>query len=138
MPALALSQQVMGIAGVDTRAITRRLRVTGCLNGAITTDPSISGARLGRQQMGITCLPKTWLDSKLESCRHPMRGVVHSCIAWSVAAGASSVPSQPTPAACHRAAAASLCPADEELLQRCKSWTIVGKDLIKEVRLCLD
>ncbi|KAI7841584.1 hypothetical protein COHA_004754 [Chlorella ohadii] len=57
-------QKVMGIAGVDTRAITRRLRVTGCLNGAITTDPSIS---------------------------------------------------------------------DEELLQRCKSWTIVGKDLIKEV-----
>lgn len=36
--------QVMGIAGVDTRAITRRLRVTGCLNGAICTDPSISGA----------------------------------------------------------------------------------------------
>lgn len=27
-----------------------------------------------------------------------------------------------------------LCFADEELLQRCKSWTIVGKDLIKEVR----
>lgn len=39
--------QVMGIAGVDTRAITRRLRVTGCLNGAITTDPSISGAQAG-------------------------------------------------------------------------------------------
>lgn len=39
--------QVMGIAGVDTRAITRRLRVTGCLNGAITTDSSISGACLG-------------------------------------------------------------------------------------------
>jgi len=37
----------MGIAGVDTRAITRRLRVTGCLNGAITTDSSISGACLG-------------------------------------------------------------------------------------------
>lgn len=29
-----------------------------------------------------------------------------------------------------------LCCADEELLQRCKSWTIVGKDLIKEVRPC--
>ena len=38
-----LPLQVMGIAGVDTRAITRRLRVTGCLNGAITTDPNISG-----------------------------------------------------------------------------------------------
>ncbi|KAL4430872.1 hypothetical protein ABPG75_006128 [Micractinium tetrahymenae] len=57
-------QKVMGIAGVDTRAITRRLRVTGCLNGAICTDPSVS---------------------------------------------------------------------DEELVARTKSWTIVGKDLIKEV-----
>ena len=36
-------QKVLGIAGVDTRAITRRLRVTGCLNGAICTDPSVSG-----------------------------------------------------------------------------------------------
>ena len=35
--------QVMGIAGVDTRAITRRLRVDGCLNGVICTDASISG-----------------------------------------------------------------------------------------------
>lgn len=30
-------QKVMGIANVDTRAITRRLRATGCLNGVITT-----------------------------------------------------------------------------------------------------
>ncbi|PSC68830.1 carbamoyl-phosphate synthase S chain [Micractinium conductrix] len=57
-------QKVMGIAGVDTRAITRRLRVDGCLNGAICTDASIS---------------------------------------------------------------------DEDLVARTKSWTIVGKDLIKEV-----
>lgn len=57
-------QKVMGIANVDTRAITRRLRVDGCLNGAICTDASIP---------------------------------------------------------------------DEELLAMTKSWTIVGKDLIKEV-----
>jgi carbamoyl-phosphate synthase small subunit len=36
----------MGIANVDTRAITRRLRVTGCLNGVISTDPSKSDADL--------------------------------------------------------------------------------------------
>jgi hypothetical protein len=36
----------MGIAGVDTRAITRRLRVDGCLNGVICTDASISGEEL--------------------------------------------------------------------------------------------
>jgi carbamoyl-phosphate synthase small subunit len=57
-------QKVLGIADVDTRAITRRLRVTGCLNGVITTDQSIS---------------------------------------------------------------------DEKLIEMTKSWTIVGKDLIKEV-----
>jgi len=37
---------VLGIAGVDTRAITRRLRETGCLNGVITTDASISDDEL--------------------------------------------------------------------------------------------
>ena len=34
------AQGVLGIADVDTRAITRRLRETGCLNGVITTDAS--------------------------------------------------------------------------------------------------
>ena len=54
-----------GIANVDTRAITMRLRDTGCLNGVICDDLSV-----------------------------PV----------------------------------------EELVSRCKSWTIVGKDLIKEAR----
>jgi carbamoyl-phosphate synthase small subunit len=31
-------QNVVGISDIDTRAITRRLRDTGCLNGVITTD----------------------------------------------------------------------------------------------------
>jgi len=33
-------QNILAIADVDTRAITRRLRETGCLNGVITTDAS--------------------------------------------------------------------------------------------------
>lgn len=37
-------QGVLGIADVDTRAITRRLRDTGALNGIITTDASIRQA----------------------------------------------------------------------------------------------
>ena len=36
----------MGIADVDTRAITRRLRQDGCLNGVITTDASLSDEEL--------------------------------------------------------------------------------------------
>lgn len=39
-------QGVMGIADVDTRAITRALRMTGCLNGVITTDASLSDEEL--------------------------------------------------------------------------------------------
>ncbi|KAL6781994.1 CMP2 [Auxenochlorella protothecoides x Auxenochlorella symbiontica] len=39
-------QGVLGIADVDTRAITRRLRVTGCLNGVVTTDLARSDADL--------------------------------------------------------------------------------------------
>lgn len=66
---LALSAcMAAGIANVDTRAITMRLRDTGCLNGVICDDLSV-----------------------------PV----------------------------------------EELVSRCKSWTIVGKDLIKEVRDCV-
>ena len=40
------AQGVMGIADVDTRAITRRLRTSGCLNGVITTDESLSDEEL--------------------------------------------------------------------------------------------
>ncbi|KAK9866434.1 hypothetical protein WJX84_012101 [Apatococcus fuscideae] len=40
------SQDVMGIANVDTRAITRRLRDDGCLNGVICNDASISDEEL--------------------------------------------------------------------------------------------
>lgn len=35
------AQKVPGIANVDTRAITRRLRETGAMNGVICFDPSI-------------------------------------------------------------------------------------------------
>lgn len=40
------AQGVLGIADVDTRAITRRLRVTGCLNGVISTDAAVPDAEL--------------------------------------------------------------------------------------------
>ena len=68
VPSCLAVQGVLGIADVDTRAITRALRTTGCLNGVITTDASIP---------------------------------------------------------------------DAELVERTKSWSILGKDLISEVRLRL-
>jgi len=39
-------QVVIGITDIDTREITRRLRETGCLNGVLTTDASLSDAEL--------------------------------------------------------------------------------------------
>ncbi len=38
------SQGISGIAGIDTRAVTRRLRTRGVMMGAITLDPSPEGA----------------------------------------------------------------------------------------------
>lgn len=40
------AQGVMGIADIDTRQLTRLLRDTGCLNGAISTDASKSDDEL--------------------------------------------------------------------------------------------
>ena len=37
---------VVGIAGIDTRALTRRLRTEGALRGVLCTDPSVSDADL--------------------------------------------------------------------------------------------
>ena len=53
LDAYCKEQKVMGISNVDTRAITRRLRVDGCLNGVICTDESIPDADL----VGMT---KSW------------------------------------------------------------------------------
>lgn len=39
-------QQRTGIAGIDTRALTRRLRTAGTLKGLLTTDPTLSDADL--------------------------------------------------------------------------------------------
>ena len=41
-------RDVMGISDLDTRAITKRVRETGCLVGVITTDPSKVRARRER------------------------------------------------------------------------------------------
>ena len=107
--------QVLGIAGVDTRAITRRLRVDGCLNGVVTTDASIPGEWVrGGRSYAWPCAP---LLSRLSSC--------------AAAPCPHSRPPPPPPPTHTRAS--PLPVADAELLERSRSWSIVGKDLIKEV-----
>jgi carbamoylphosphate synthase small subunit len=49
---------VLGIADVDTRAITRALRQTGCLNGVICTDASKSDDELLQQARSWSILGK--------------------------------------------------------------------------------
>ncbi|HTL53912.1 MAG TPA: glutamine-hydrolyzing carbamoyl-phosphate synthase small subunit [Planctomycetota bacterium] len=46
LPAYLKKNKIPGVEGVDTRAITRRLRDTGSLRGCVTTDNSISDADL--------------------------------------------------------------------------------------------
>ena len=60
---------MLGIAGLDTRAITRRLRVTGCLNGVICTDPSIPDEELLAQTKAWTIVGKDLI--KEVTCREP-------------------------------------------------------------------
>ncbi|CAL8464336.1 g3871 [Coccomyxa elongata] len=51
-------QGVLGIADVDTRAITRRLRDTGALNGIITTDMTTPAEELVQQTKSWSILGK--------------------------------------------------------------------------------
>lgn len=53
LPDYCKEQNVIGIAGVDTRELTRRLRETGCLNGVITSDMSISDEELVEKAKGF-------------------------------------------------------------------------------------
>ncbi len=43
------SQHVVGITGIDTRALTKALRVTGAMNGVICTDPDLTDEQLVAQ-----------------------------------------------------------------------------------------
>ncbi len=40
------AQGITGIAGLDTRALTRKLRITGALNGVLSTEAKLSDAQL--------------------------------------------------------------------------------------------
>ena len=74
LPEYLEQQNVIGISEIDTRAITRRLRDTGCLNGIITTDASKSDEELvamakdwtivGKDMISeVTCAePYEWTD----------------------------------------------------------------------------
>mmetsp|Transcript_28395 Transcript_28395/g.62406 ORF Transcript_28395/g.62406 Transcript_28395/m.62406 type:complete len:456 (+) Transcript_28395:140-1507(+) len=62
-------ENVLGIAGIDTRALTKALRDTGCLVGVITTDSSKSDAELVQMAKSWTIVGKDLLS--VVSCKEP-------------------------------------------------------------------
>eukprot|EP00878_Enallax_costatus_P001809 GHUV01001967.1.p1 GENE.GHUV01001967.1~~GHUV01001967.1.p1 ORF type:complete len:464 (+),score=105.30 GHUV01001967.1:62-1453(+) len=60
---------VLGIANVDTRALTKVLRETGCLNGVITTDASKSDEELVAMTKNWTIVGQDLLS--VVSCKEP-------------------------------------------------------------------
>lgn len=62
-------QNVMGISDVDTRALTKVLRETGCLVGVITTDASKSDDELVAMTKNWTIVGKDLLS--VVSCTEP-------------------------------------------------------------------
>jgi len=62
-------QGVIGITDIDTREITRRLRETGCLNGVLTTDASLSDAELVEKAKGYNIVGKDLISEV--TCTEP-------------------------------------------------------------------
>jgi len=62
-------QGVIGISDIDTREITRRLRETGCLNGCISTDESLSDAELLAMAKGYNIVGKDLISEV--TCKEP-------------------------------------------------------------------
>jgi carbamoyl-phosphate synthase small subunit len=62
-------ENVRGIANIDTRALTKVLRETGCLVGVVTTDTTKSDADLVAMAKGWTIVGKDLLS--VVSCTKP-------------------------------------------------------------------
>lgn len=78
-------QNVIGIAGVDTRQLTKALRDTGCLVGVITTDASKSDAELVQMAKGWTIVGKDLLS--VVSCTEPYEWAKGTIPEWEFAPG---------------------------------------------------
>lgn len=74
-----------GIADVDTRAITRRLRDTGALNGIITTDLAIPVEELVQQTKSWSILGKDLISEVGEHC---ILYICAGCTFWAPAVSA--------------------------------------------------
>jgi carbamoyl-phosphate synthase small subunit len=82
------SQGIPGISGVDTRAITRRLRSGGVMMGAIASGPDIAMARLKQApnygevdhvRSVSTATAYCWDETRQNSAERPYRVLVTDC-----------------------------------------------------------
>lgn len=69
LDAYCKKQNVIGIAGIDTRALTKALRDTGCLVGVLTTEATKSDAELVQMAKSWTIVGKDLLS--VVSCTEP-------------------------------------------------------------------
>lgn len=81
-------QGVMGISNIDTRALTKILRETGCLVGVITTDSSISSLELATMARGWTINGKDLLS--VVSCTEPYEWKDPTIAEWEFSAKAKA------------------------------------------------
>lgn len=66
------ASKITGITGIDTRALTRKLRITGALKGVLSTDQTKSDAELVKMAQEARGLVDVDLASEV-SCKTPLR-----------------------------------------------------------------
>jgi carbamoyl-phosphate synthase small subunit len=88
-------QHVIGIAGIDTRSLTKALRDTGCLVGVITTDSSKSVEELVQMANGWTIVGKDLLS--VVSCKEPYEWRTGTHAEWEFAPHAVNLASTMPP-----------------------------------------
>jgi carbamoyl-phosphate synthase small subunit len=81
-------QNVLGIANLDTRAVTKELRETGCLVGVVTTDETKSDAELVNMAKSWTIVGKDLLS--VVSCTEPYEWRQGTLEEWEFAAKAKA------------------------------------------------
>ncbi len=93
LDAYCKAQNVIGIAGIDTRALTKALRETGCLVGVITTDAS-------KKDADLVAMAKAWsIEGKdllsVVSCTQPYEWAKGTLPEWEFAPGAKEADKVP-------------------------------------------
>ena len=90
LPEYLEQQGVIGISDIDTRAITRRLRDTGCLNGVITTDNSKTDDELVKMCKEWTIVGKDMIGTVTSEKAYEWKDPTGEEWEWAAEAKASS------------------------------------------------